>query len=277
MTIDAIARDASRERARPSCRAPCRRRSSLKRRSCVAAGAGVGRRHRARRPAFTARSSNGPPARPKLRPVVGDLLGGEKPAQGLVDVITARGARDAVGHQGERLCIAIVQAFHRLGPCIRAGRRRIRSRRPPRGQVEARSPPEIVCARRDPATLGCRNPTGRGVRFRALPLSHYGEGRPVTPDSVVVDAMAPALQRVRDLQSDDRSACSVRRAPSGEAATWSRRSAISSPTRCAKRSRGLMWPSITTREGAFGPDIPDGALTFGRLYDVFPSITGWCG
>ena len=63
----------------------------------------------------------------------------------------------------------------------------------------------------------------------------------------------------------------VARSPRSVASAISdRRSETSSPMRCATRCRAPTLRSSTTPRAGLWADLPDGPLTFGRLYDVFP-------
>jgi 5'-nucleotidase len=180
--------------------------------------------------------------------------------RGLVDVITAGHTHDAVGHQVEG--IAIVQAYA-LGRAF--GRADVvfdrDARRVVRTSVFA---PQDVCARQDSETRSCE-PVGPAAP--SLPVARY-EGRIVIPDPAVVDAMAPALQRVRDLQATPIGVfvdAPVRRdgdmeSPLGNLFADALRSAIA----------GADVALNNNARGGLRTDISEGALTFGRLYDVFP-------
>jgi 2',3'-cyclic-nucleotide 2'-phosphodiesterase (5'-nucleotidase family) len=180
--------------------------------------------------------------------------------RGLVDVIAAGHTHDAVAHQvGE---VAIVQAYALGRAFARADVVFDRhTRRVVRTNLFA---PRDVCARQDPETLGCE--PGR-PSAPPLPVSRY-EGRMVTPDSAVVDAMAPALQRVRRLQA----------APIGVFVHTPLRRAgdVESPLgnlfadALREEIAGTDIAINNNSRGGLRADIPAGALTFGRLYDVFP-------
>ena len=100
-----------------------------------------------------------------------------------------------------------------------------------------------------------------------LPLSRY-EGRPVTPDSVVVDAMAPALQRVRDLQATTIGVFVG--APIGRGGDMESPLGNLFADALREAIAGVDVAINNNSRGGLRADIPDGALTFGRLYDVFP-------
>jgi len=180
--------------------------------------------------------------------------------KGLVDVITAGHTHYGVGHQVEG--IAIVQAYA-LGRAF--GRADVVFDRDARRVVRTSLfAPRDVCARQDPETLSCE-PAGPSAP--PLPVSRY-EGRIVTPDSAVVDAMAPALQRVRDLQATPIGVFvdtpigrgGDMESPLGNLFADALREAIA----------GADVAINNNARGGLRADIPGGALTFGRLYDVFP-------
>ena len=180
--------------------------------------------------------------------------------KGLVDVITAGHTHDGVAHQVEGIAIvqayALGRAFGRADVVFdRATRRVIRT---------TLFAPREVCARQDPESLGCE-PDGPAAP--PLPVSRY-EGRFVTPDSAVTDAMAPALKRVRDLQAMPIGVfvdTPIQRAgdmesPLGNLFADALREAVA----------GADVAINNNSRGGLRADIPAGALTFGRLYDVFP-------
>jgi 5'-nucleotidase len=93
------------------------------------------------------------------------------------------------------------------------------------------------------------------------------EGKPVASDPAVVRAMAPALQRVRDVQGTPLGvsvdAPIHRGGPGG--------SPLGNVFATALRAAaGVDIAAINSADRGLRTDLPDGPLTFGRLYDVFP-------
>ena len=175
----------------------------------------------------------------------------------LVDVIAAGHTHGALAHQVNG--IAIVQplsrgqAFGRVDLVFDR-----RTRRVARVQLFA---PRGVCDRQNPATESCVAATEPGV-----PAKY--EGHVVTPDSAIERAMAPARQRVHTLQATTLgvsleapvSRVGDRGSPLGNLFAEALRAAVPGADVAVlnNAARGL-WA-----------DLPDGPLTFGRLYDVFP-------
>ncbi|MGE3704981.1 MAG: bifunctional UDP-sugar hydrolase/5'-nucleotidase [Vicinamibacterales bacterium] len=124
--------------------------------------------------------------------------------------------------------------------------------------------PRFLCGVQDPETFDCES---RPAGAEPLPVARY-EGRPVTPDPAVDAAMAPALQRVRDLQAMplgvylDTGLPRVGdpESPLGNLFADALRGAV----------RGADVAVNNNSRGGLRTDLPDGPLTFGRLYDVFP-------
>jgi hypothetical protein len=90
----------------------------------------------------------------------------------------------------------------------------------------------------------------------------------VTPDSVVVDAMAPALQRVRDLQATPIGV--FLGAPIGRSGDMESPLGNLFADALREAIAGADVAINNNSRGGLRTDIPDGELTFGRLYDVFP-------
>jgi 2',3'-cyclic-nucleotide 2'-phosphodiesterase (5'-nucleotidase family) len=108
----------------------------------------------------------------------------------LVDVIAAGHTHGGLAHEVDG--IAIIEPFsggQALGRVDVVVDRRTRS--VARAQLFA---PRQVCAQQDPTTGNCIPATES-----AVPTKY--EGRAVTPDPAVVQAMASALQRVHELQA----------------------------------------------------------------------------
>jgi 2',3'-cyclic-nucleotide 2'-phosphodiesterase (5'-nucleotidase family) len=174
----------------------------------------------------------------------------------LVDVIAAGHTHAGLGHQVNG--VAIIQPFSR-GQSF--GRVDVvfdrRSRKVARTQLFA---PRQICAQQDSATGNCASTTGAVVQ------AQY-EGRPVTSDPAIVQAMAPALQRVREIQATPLGvsiAARIQRAgglssPLGNLLAEALRAAVPGADVAAINNAGRLWA-----------DLPEGAVTLGRLYDVFP-------
>lgn len=98
------------------------------------------------------------------------------------------------------------------------------------------------------------------------PAAWY-EGRPVRPDTRIAEAMAPAIQRVRELQATPlglRVDADIVRAGDLE-------SPLGNLFADALRARtGADVAIVNTRLGGLRADLPAGDLTFGALFDVFP-------
>jgi 5'-nucleotidase len=177
--------------------------------------------------------------------------------RGLVDVIAAGHTHGALAHLVDG--IGIIQPFSR-GQAF--GRVDIvfdrRTRRVARVQPYA---PRVVCAREHPVTGACVTATERSVPVRY-------EGRAVAPDPAIVQAMAPALQRVHDLQATTLGVSldmPVHRvgehgSPLGHLFADALRDAVP----------GADVAVINNAARGLRADLPDGPMTFGRLYDVFP-------
>jgi 5'-nucleotidase len=176
---------------------------------------------------------------------------------GLVDVIAAGHTHGGLAHQVDG--IGIIQPFSR-GQAL--GRVDVlfdrRSRSVARIQLFA---PRGVCAQQDPITENCV-PTTES----AVPTQY--EGRAVTPDPAIVQAMAPALQRVHELQATTLGVsldAPIRRvgdlgSPLGNLFAEALRDAVP----------GADVAVINNAARGLWADLPDGPITFGRLYDVFP-------
>jgi 5'-nucleotidase len=195
--------------------------------------------------------------------------------RGLVDVIAAGHTHGGLAHQVEG--IGIIQPFSR-GRAF--GRVDVvfdrRSRSVARIQLFA---PREVCARENATTNACVPATEP-----AVPATY--EGRAVVPDPAIVQAMAPALQRVHQLQAATLGVSleiPVPRAgdhgsPLGNIFADALRDAVP----------GADVAVINNAARGLWADLPDGPMTFGRLYDVFPfdnrieriivsgaELTGW--
>jgi len=160
---------------------------------------------------------------------------------GLVDVIAAGHTHGGLAHRVDGM--AIIQSFSR-------------------GQAFGRVDVVFDRRTRSVATIQLFAPTS----LSAVPATY--EGRAVTSDPAIVRAMAPALQRVRDLQADALGVsldAPIRRA--GEAG-----SPLGNLFAEALRDEvpGADVAVVNNAARGLRADLPDGPLTFGRLYDVFP-------
>jgi 5'-nucleotidase len=177
--------------------------------------------------------------------------------RGLVDVIAAGHTHGALSHQVGG--IAIVQPLSRGQALSRVDvvfdRR---SRSVARIQPFA---PRGICARQNPDTGNCVPATDPGV-----PATY--EGKFVTPDPAIVQAMAPALARVHKLQATTLGVAldvPVRRvgdhgSPLGNLFAAALRDAVP----------GADVAVINNAARGLRSDLADGPITVGRLYDVFP-------
>jgi 5'-nucleotidase len=176
---------------------------------------------------------------------------------GLVDVIAAGHTHGGLAHRVDG--IGIIQPFSHgqaLGRADVVFDRRTRSV----VRIELFSPRQI-CAQQDPITGNCAPATES-----AAPTQY--EGRPVTPDPAIVQAMAPALQRVHELQATTLGVsldAPIRRvgdlgSPLGNLFAEALREAVP----------GADIAAINDAARGLWADLPDGPMTFGRLYDVFP-------
>jgi 5'-nucleotidase len=179
---------------------------------------------------------------------------------GLVNVIVAGHTHDGLAHQVQKT--AIVQGYS-VGRAF--GRADVLFDRRTRQVVDVELfAPREVCAVQDPETLSCE-PASRSAG--PLPVARY-EGRPVQPDPAIDEAMAPALRRVRDLRATFLGVflgTPMHRAgdpesPLGNLFADAIREAMA----------GADVAINNNSRGGLRADLPEGALTFGRLYDVFP-------
>jgi 5'-nucleotidase len=176
---------------------------------------------------------------------------------GLVDVIAAGHTHAGLAHQVDGIGI-IEPSSHgqALGRVDVVFDRRTRSV----ARIQL-FPPRQVCAQQDPATGNCVPTTASAVPTRY-------EGRAVTPDPLIVQAMAPALQRVHELQATTLGAsldAPIRRdgdlgSPLGNLFADALREAVP----------GADVAVINNTTRGLRADLPEGAITFGQLYDVFP-------
>jgi 5'-nucleotidase len=177
--------------------------------------------------------------------------------RGLVDVIAAGHTHGGLAHQVEG--IGIIQPFSRgqaLGRVDLVFDRRTRS--VARMQLFA---PRQICAQQDLTTENCVPTTERSVPTRY-------EGRAVISDPVIVQAMAPALQRVHELQATALGVsldAPIRRggdlgSPLGNVFADALRDAVP----------GADVAVVNNATRGLWADLAEGPITFGRLYDVFP-------
>jgi 2',3'-cyclic-nucleotide 2'-phosphodiesterase (5'-nucleotidase family) len=177
--------------------------------------------------------------------------------RGLVDVIAAGHTHGAIAHHVNG--IAIVQplshgrAFDRVDVVFDRRARSI-------VRIEPFAPRQ-VCATQNPLTEACVPATEPGV-----PAKY--EGRAVAPDPAIAQAMASALRRVHQLQAIALGlslAAPVVRigehgSPLGNLFADALRAAVPGADIAVVNNAGRgLWA-----------DLPDGPMTFGRLYDVFP-------
>jgi 5'-nucleotidase len=177
--------------------------------------------------------------------------------KGLVDAIVAGHTHERLGHVVEGIPIvqggALGQAFARVDLVFDRRTTRVVSARP--------LPPRQLCAWEDPATGACRE-AGGGVR------PTY-EGQEVIADTAVQRAMAPELARVRALQAQPLGV--VLDAPFVR--TANPESSIANLFADALRAQtpgAEIALSFGSGPGGLRADLPQGRITFGALYDVFP-------
>jgi 5'-nucleotidase len=176
---------------------------------------------------------------------------------GLVDVIAAGHTHAGLAHQVEGIGIiepfSHGQAFGRVDVVFD---RRTRSV----ARIELFAPRQI-CAQQDSISGNCVPTTESGI-----PTQY--EGRAVTADPAIVQAMAPALKRVHELQATTLGVsldAPIRRvgdlgSPLGNLFAEALRDAV----------QGADIAIINNAARGLRADLPDGPITFGRLYDVFP-------
>ena len=176
---------------------------------------------------------------------------------GLVDAIVAGHTHERVAHVVQGIPIvqagSLGQAFARVDLDVDRRTLRVVAARP--------LPPRRLCSWEDPATGTCRAP-GSGVR------PTY-EGHDVTADAAVERAMAPELARVRALQAQSLGVI----LDSAFVRTANPESSIANLFADALRAEtpgAEMALSFGSGPGGLRADLPEGPLTFGALYDVFP-------
>jgi 5'-nucleotidase len=178
--------------------------------------------------------------------------------QGLVDVIVAGHSHAGLAHQVEG--IAIIESFS-AGQAF--GRVDIAVDRSTKRTSHVRLfPPRDLCTEENPETQTCDPADRSAVRVPA----RY-EGHIVKPDPAIIEAMAPTLQRVRDLQAIPLGVfveTPLARAGDPE-------SPLGNLFADALREStpGVDVAINNNAIGGLRADLPVGSLTFGALYDVF--------
>jgi 5'-nucleotidase len=184
-------------------------------------------------------------------------VAGQLPA-GLVDVIVAGHTHAGLAHRVNG--IAIIEpffqgrSFGRVDVVLNRATKRVL-----RTDLFA---PRDVCASVDQQTQTCD-----GAPTESLVPASY-EGKPVRADVAVEEAMAPALRRVRDMQS--RSLGVILDTPIRR--TGNPESGLNNLFADALRESvpGADMAINNNALGGLRTDLPPGPLTFGRFYDVFP-------
>ena len=180
--------------------------------------------------------------------------------RGLVDVIAAGHTHQGLAHEVEG--IAIIQgyshgrAFARVDVAFDR-----RTQRVVRHELFA---PREICAQMVGETASC----GSRAEPSAPPVQARYEGRVVTPDPAIVDAMAPALARVRSLQATPLGVVLDTPMLRSRDAESSLGNLFADALR--EQTAGADVAVNNNARGGLRTDLPEGALTFGRLYDVFP-------
>ena len=131
------------------------------------------------------------------------------------------------------------------------------------GRVVAARPfaPRDICLTTEAATTACAAENARDRKPAAY------EGQPVVEDAGILDAMAPALARVRHLQ--DVPLGVVADTPIGR--TGDAESPLGNLWADALREMGHADVALNNNSlGGLRADLPRGQLTFGQFYDTFP-------
>ena len=174
---------------------------------------------------------------------------------GLVNVIVAGHTHGGLAHEVEG--VGIIQAFSRGQSFARIDVVFDRSTKRVAGlQLFA---PQQVCARQD-ATGNCAATTDSAT------AAEY-EGRPVTPDPAVVEAMEPALERVRRLRAVPLGLSLDQPIPRTDASGSPLGVLVAEALRAAVPGADL---GAINNAGRLWADLARGPITFGQLYDVFP-------
>ena len=180
--------------------------------------------------------------------------------KGLIDVIVAGHTHQGLAHEVAGVAIiqgyALGRTFSRVDVAFDRQAQRV-----VRHELLA---PQQICEVQDPATLSCETPVKSAA---PLPPAQY-EGRAVTPDPAIIAAMAPALARVRALQATSLGVILDTPFPRSGDTESSLGNLFADALRA--RSIGADVAINNNFRGGLRADFPEGALTFGRLYDAFP-------
>jgi 2',3'-cyclic-nucleotide 2'-phosphodiesterase (5'-nucleotidase family) len=175
-------------------------------------------------------------------------------APGLVDAIVAGHSHAAIGHQVQGIPITEAnstgRSFGRIDLVVDRAARRV---------VERRSfAPRDLCARVDPGTTTC-SPNGAPAQY---------EGLAVTPDAALEKVIEPAVQQASALKATPLGVVldtPVRRANIG---TESPLGNLFTDAFLAATPGAEV--AINNTTGGLRADLPAGALTYGRVFEVFP-------
>jgi 2',3'-cyclic-nucleotide 2'-phosphodiesterase (5'-nucleotidase family) len=180
---------------------------------------------------------------------------------GLVDVIMAGHTHGGLAHKTDGIAITQAfsggRAFGRVDVVLDRRTRRV-------ADVRVFAPREL-CLEEDPSAPGCEPAAGQPAA--SGPVRY--EGRPVVPDAAIDAAMAAELHLVRDLRA----------APLGVIVDGPIRRAAEGESPLGNLFADAMRESMPAADAAIGynlvagglrADLPEGPLTFGGLYDVFP-------
>jgi len=180
--------------------------------------------------------------------------------KGLIDVIVAGHTHQGLAHEVEGVAIiqgyALGRAFSRVDVAFDRNAQRV-----VRHDLQV---PRELCAQHDPVTLRCDPPAASSAPW---PQAQY-EGRAVVPDPTVIAAMAPALARVRALQATSLGIVLDTPFPRSGDVESSLGNLFADALR--EGSVGADIAINNNVRGGLRTDLPEGALTFGRLYDTFP-------
>lgn len=179
--------------------------------------------------------------------------------RGLVDAIVAGHTHDALAHVVNDVPIvqsySLGRAFGRIDLVFDRATSRVVSARP--------FAPRDICTAEDPVTHRC---AANAQEESAMPRAMY-EGRAVTADAHVLAAMEPALERVRQLQAVPLGAMLETTLPR----TGEPESPLGNMFADALREQAGADVALNNNSiGGLRADLPDGPVTFGRLYDAFP-------
>lgn len=178
--------------------------------------------------------------------------------QHLVDLIVAGHSHAGVAHQVEGIPIIEAfsggRAFGRVDLSIDRRTKQI-------ARVRLFAPRDI-CVEANPATERCDPADRTATRAPA----QY-EGRVVSRDPLIVEAMAPALQRVRDLQAIPLGV--FLDTPIGRAGDLESPLGNLFADALRESTRGADVAINNNALGGLRADLPAGPLTFGGIYEVF--------